>query len=247
MFELIQGLKFLINKKKMGKKEFFTSNLGDETSEKSDIDRLENEFNTQLEKYTKMYQTYASGYSKMTPEEDRLVKSNIEKTNNDLMKIIDELYKKITEKKIGDSQQSATQKTPKLKDVKASLQSYEKTKNLYNNLKDPKIVASFDAFEEDFNLKVEMERIRYIIWGSLAIIVFVSAIVWLILSVEFPKPIKIGIIGSTALVALGFLAAIWAVAIKYCQQASKKGILCILVYFLNKFFKGIIDFLQTII
>ena len=57
MFELIQGLKFLINKKKMGKKEFFTSNLGDETSEKSDIDRLENEFNTQLEKYTKMYQT----------------------------------------------------------------------------------------------------------------------------------------------------------------------------------------------
>ena len=58
---------------------------------------------------------------------------------------------------------------------------------------------------------------------------------------------KIGIISSTVLVALGFLMAIWAVAIKYCQQASKKGIFCALIYFLDKFFKGLVDFLQTII
>ena len=231
----------------MGKKESFTARLEEDDSQMTDINRLENEFNIQLEKYTKMYETYAAGASKMTPDEEKLVKTNIERANNDLMKIIDELYRKIMEMKKGKDQNSAAEKSPDIKRVKATLQSYEGTKSLYDNIKDPKATASFDAFEEDFNLKVEMERIRYIIWGSLAIIVFVSAIIWLVLNVEFPNPVKIGIISSTVLVALGFLMAIWAVAIKYCQQASKKGIFCALIYFLDKFFKGLVDFLQTII
>ena len=88
-----------------------------------------------------------------------------------------------------------------------------------------------------------MERIRYIIWSSLAIITFVSAIVWLIYNVEFPMPVKIGIGGTTVIVALGFLSAIWAVAIKYCQTSEKKGIFCALVFILDRFFKGILKFL----
>ena len=235
MFELIQGLKYLINKKKIGKESF---------SEENDIGRLELEFNQELEKYTKMYKTYAAGASKMTKDEDKLVKANIERSNNELMKIIDELYKKIIEMNKGknENKKARADQLPDINKVKTALQSYEGTKALYDDLKDPRATASFDAFEEDFNLKVEMERVRYIIWGSLAIIVFVSAIIWLVFSVEFPNSIKIGIIGSTILVALGFLSAIWVVAIKYCQQASKKGILCAIIYFLNKFFKGIINF-----
>ena len=199
-------------------------------------------------KYTKMYKTYAAGASQMSKEDEKLVKSNIQKSNNDLMSTVDELYAKIMEmNKGGDQNNKAGGKSPDIKRVKKSLQTYEGTKALYHDLKDPKATASFDAFEQDFKLKVNMERVRYIIWSSLAIIVFVSAIIWLVLNVEFPKPVKIGIITSTILVALGFLVAIWAVAIKYCQQASQKGLLCALVYFLDKFFKGVIDFLSTII
>jgi len=248
MFELIQGLKYLINKRKMGK-EPFTTGLNEDTPEDNDMKRLEAKFNQELEKYTKMYKKYAEGATEMNPEDEKLVKANIQKSNSALMKTVDELYKKIMEMNKGktQNQKSAAEQSPDINKVKKALQSFEGTKGLYHDLKDPKATASFDAFEEDFNLKVEMERVRYIIWGSLAIIVFVSAIIWLVLSVEFPKPVKIGIISSTVLVALGFLAAIWAVAIKYCQQASKKGIFCALIYFLNKFFKGVIDFLQTII
>ena len=135
-----------------------------------------------------------------------------------------------------ENTKSAAEESPDVNKVKKSLQSYEGTKALYHDLKDPKATASFDAFEQDFKLKVNMDRVRYIIWSSLAIIVFVSAIIWLVLNVEFPKPVKIGIITSTILVALGFLVAIWAVAIRYCQQASQKGLLCAAVYFLNKFY-----------
>ena len=77
MFELIQGLKYLINKEKMGKKESFTARLEEDDSQMTDINRLENEFNIQLEKYTKMYETYAAGASKMTPDEEKLVKTKI--------------------------------------------------------------------------------------------------------------------------------------------------------------------------
>ena len=249
MFELIQGLRFLINKKKMGK-EPFTSNLDEDVGEESDIKRLETKFNQELEKYTKMYKTYADGMSQMTPEDEKLVKTNIERANAELMSIVDELYAKITEMNKGRTEEKKAGKGSQKSDItsaKKSLQALEGTKALYHDLSDPKKTASFDAFEEDFKLKAEMERVRYIMWASLAIIVFVSAIVWLVMSVEFPKPVKIGIVSSTVLVALGFLSAIWAVAIKYCQQASKKGIICAIVYFLDKFFKGVIDFLSTII
>ena len=248
MFELIQGLKYLINKKKIGK-EPFTANLNEDSPEDNDMERIETKFNEQLQKYTKMYKTYAAGASQMKPEDEKLVKANIQKANSELMKSVDELYAKIKEMNKGklENTKSAAEESPDVNKVKKSLQSYEGTKALYHDLKDPKATASFDAFEQDFKLKVNMERVRYIIWSSLAIIVFVSAIIWLVLNVEFPKPVKIGIITSTILVALGFLVAIWAVAIRYCQQASQKGLLCAAVYFLNKFFKGVIDFLSTII
>jgi len=71
MFELIQGLRFLINKKKMGK-EPFTSNLDEDVGEESDIKRLETKFNQELEKYTKMYKTYSDCMSQMTPEDQKL-------------------------------------------------------------------------------------------------------------------------------------------------------------------------------
>ena len=53
MFELIQGLKYLINKKKIGK-EAFTANLNEDSPEDSDMERLETKFNEQLQKYTKI-------------------------------------------------------------------------------------------------------------------------------------------------------------------------------------------------
>ena len=53
MFELIQGLRYLINKRKIGK-EPFTGNLQEDGSEDTDMERIETKFNEQLQKYTKM-------------------------------------------------------------------------------------------------------------------------------------------------------------------------------------------------
>ena len=78
MFELIQGLRYLINKRKIGK-EPFTGNLQEDGSEDTDMERIETKFNEQLQKYTKMYKTYAAGASQMSPEDEKLVKQIFKK------------------------------------------------------------------------------------------------------------------------------------------------------------------------
>ncbi len=44
MFELIQGLRYLINKRKIGK-EPFTANLQEDSPEDTDMERIETKFN----------------------------------------------------------------------------------------------------------------------------------------------------------------------------------------------------------
>ena len=61
------------------------------------MERIETKFNEQLQKYTKMYKTYASGASQMRTEDEKLVKANIQKDNSELMSSVDELYETIME------------------------------------------------------------------------------------------------------------------------------------------------------
>jgi len=206
-------------------------------SNKTDIQVLEQKFGANLRKYKSLYNSLAEGYNQTTEEEKDQIKSAIAEINKKLLAITEELYNKI----VGLREESPEPKQEH--NLSKMVKEYEQVNTNIEDLTDPLKTATFDAFEEDFKLKAEMERIRYIIWSSLAIITFVAAIIWLIYNVEFPMPVKIGIGGTTAIVALGFLSAIWAVAIKYCQTSEKKGILCALVFLLDRFFKGILKFL----
>jgi len=231
MVEIFQGLKYLNNKNKI--KEPFVDD--------SDIKIIEKRFNKQLEKFETLYKTLAISGNKMSEQEKNDLKIGIGQINKDMMKTSNELYEKII------SFKKDNKAGPNLNNIPLLLQKYQKYSNLYDDLNDKGKVATFAAQEEDFQLKTNMGRIRYIIWASLAIIIFISSIVWLVMTVEFPKPVKIGIIGITTVVGLAFLSAIWAVAIKYCRGATKKGFLCSIVFFLNRFFKGAIDFFNNFI
>ena len=206
-------------------------------SSKTDIQVLEQKFEANLGKYKGLYTSLAQGYNQTNDQEKEQIHTAIAKINKRLLGITEELYNKIV---------GITEDTPEpkqKKNITNMVKEYEDVNTKIDELTDATKTATFDAFEEDFKLKAEMERIRYIIWSSLAIITFVSAIVWLIYNVDFPMPVKIGIGGTTMIVALGFLSAIWAVAIKYCQTSEKKGIFCALVFLLDKFFKGLLKFL----
>ena len=206
-------------------------------SSKTDIQVLEQKFAANLRKYKNLYTSLAEGYNQTNEKEKEEIKAAIAIINQKLLDITENLYNKI----IGLNED--TPEPSQKKNISKMVKDYNNVNTKIEELTDPLKTATFDAFEEDFKLKAEMERIRYIIWGSLAIITFVSAIIWLIYNVEFPMPVKIGIGSTTAIVALGFLSAIWAVAIKYCQTSEKKGIFCALVFLLDRFFKGILKFL----
>jgi len=208
-------------------------------SDKTDIQVLEQKFATDLKKYKGLYTSLAQSYNQAGEGSKEEIKSAISKINKRLLGTTEELYNKI----VGIAEDTPEPKQKKT--IQKMIKDYDEVNTKFDELTDPIKTATFDAFEEDFKLKADMERIRYIIWGSLAIITFVSAIIWMVFNVEFPTPVKIGIAGTTAIVAAGFLSAIWAVAIKYCQASAKKGMLCGLLYLLNRFFKGALKFLAV--
>jgi len=204
----------------------------------NDVQDFEKRFDDELNEYVILYKQLAQGNMNEMQKDE--IKLKIAAVNKRMKTIMGEMYTQILKEK------KDKRKIKKFQNMPVILKKYEKIDNLYKDLNSKQKVATYDAIEEDFQLKAEMLRIRYIIWASLAVITFVSSIVWLVTSIEFPVPIKAGIIGIAALVGLGFITAIWAVALKYCQQATKKGIICSLINILNKFFKGMVDFFQFI-
>ena len=237
MVEILQGFNYLLNKNK------FREPLVNK--EKSDIEELEGRFHKGLNDYKRKYKAFARFSEHMNEGEKGDLKDKIKNSNQRLMDISHELYQKISGIKQDDKSNPAKHKS--VENVEAELNKYEKFSKYYDEFMNKTKIDTFNAQEEDYKLKSQMGKVRYIIWGSLAIITFVSAIIWLVMNIEFPRGVKGGIIFTTSLVALGFLSAIWTVAIKYCRASTQKSIPCKILFSSNKFFNGVLDYLQTIV
>ena len=144
--------------------------LGFKENFKSDINNYEDTFYKDLKKYKNLYKKLND--DSMSEIQKINLKNEIKEINQKLMNTIDKLNEKIIGLKKDNKE------IPKnLQNLPNLLKKYENINNKFSN---GKKLTTYSAMEEDFQLKTEMLRIRYIIWASMAIILFLSSIFWLV-------------------------------------------------------------------
>ena len=214
---------------------------------KSEFKTLEDDYSKHLQEYKAGYKDYAKTFSQSTDREKNAKKKKIGLVNKKLSKIAQKMYDVVTKiRKDGKKLKEKGQRTLGPETQKMFKKAEQKMAEA-SHLTDKQIVNTFDAFEVDFKYRVASERIRYAIWGILAVILLLFSVLWVVHNVEFPKAVKIIMIGLASIVGLGFLASVWGVIVAYCQQAPKKGILCFIISILDRLLKGIFDFLNAMI
>jgi membrane-associated HD superfamily phosphohydrolase len=214
---------------------------------KSEFRTLEDDYSKHLKEYKSGYQDYAKTFEQSTDQEKGDKKKKIGLVNKKLSQIAQKMYSVVTKiKKDGKKLEKQGQKTLG-SETQKMLKKAEKKMVQAAHLTDKQVVNTFDAFEADFKYRVASERIRYAIWGILAVILLLFSVLWVVHNVEFPKAVKIIMIGLASIVGLGFLASVWGVIVAYCQQAPKKGILCFIISILDKLLKGVFNFLNAMI
>ena len=219
MIDILQGLNF-VNYKENYK------NL--QTSK--NIKELEKSFSEHLNEFKIKYSLFKQNYTTLSKEEQIRSEKEIKNVNEKLMEIMDVLYSKIVALKLDKKNDvKGLKKTGNL------LNEYNDVYKKYNHLKTDKKLITLKAFENDYKIKTNLKRVRYIIWLTLASILFVSVIIRFVLNIELGKVPNMGIFIVAVFVGITFINMLWTALVKYCKNSIKKNsIICSIVAILEK-------------
>ena len=219
MIDILQGLNF-VNYKENYKNLQVSKN----------IKELEKSFSEHLKEFKEKYNLLKQNYSTLSEEEQLRSEREIKNVNKKLMEIIDVLYSKIIALKLDKKNDAGG-----LKKTSHLLNEYNNIYKKYDFLKNDKKMITLNALENDFKIKKNLKQIRYIIWLTLASILFVSVIFRFVLNIEFGIISKMVLFVVGSLVGITFINMLWNALVKYCKNSIKKNnTLCSIVAILEK-------------
>ena len=183
---------------------------------------LEKKFYNYLNEYELEYSKLleSKGDKKIIKEQKKRVKI----LNDKLLETADNVYNNIVElkKKSNNDEKSSLKESEQL-------EKYKKIKKLSK-----KDIITMDAFEEDYRLKMNSQRMKLIIWTILAKILLIGTILFFVKNGEGSTILKICLFTSALIVGYILLKIILDTFVRYCKESKTLGnFIC---YLLTKVF-----------